>query len=238
MEQVRLDRCLASTGRWSRKEAKELLRQGRVSVNGQTQRDGGVKVDPAGDDIAVNGEKLTLTQYTYVMLHKPAGVLSATEDRSQRTVLDLLPQELRRRGLFPVGRLDKDTEGLLLLTDHGALAHALLHPKRHVAKTYLVQVDGALDEADKAALQAGLILGDGLHCLPARLELTERPDWGRLTIMEGKFHQVKRMMAARGKPVVYLKRLTMGPLTLDAALGPGEYRLLEENEVKSLLELL
>ncbi len=238
MEQVRLDRCLASTGRWSRKEAKELLRQGRVSVNGQTQRDGGVKVDPAADDIAVNGERLTLTQYTYVMLHKPAGVLSATEDRSQRTVLDLLPQELRRRGLFPVGRLDKDTEGLLLLTDHGALAHALLHPKRHVAKTYLVQVDGTLDEADRAALQAGLTLGDGLQCLPAELELTERPDWGRLTIVEGKFHQVKRMMAARGKPVVYLKRLTMGPLTLDETLEPGEFRILEENEVSALLKLL
>lgn len=167
------------------------------------------------------------------MLHKPAGVLTATEDSRQRTVLDLLPPELRKRGLSPVGRLDKDTEGLLLLTDDGELAHRLLSPKYHVDKRYFARVDGPLDQADVDAFAAGMTLGDGLMCLPAGLEpLAEGTCI--VTLREGKFHQVKRMLAARGAPVLYLKRLSMGPLTLDAALPIGGWRELTAEETASL----
>ena len=168
------------------------------------------------------------------MLHKPAGLLSATEDRRQKTVLDLLPEHLRRRGLFPVGRLDKDTEGLLLLTDDGPLGHALLSPKNHVDKVYYAKVEGRLDRTDAEALAAGMVLGDGLHCLPAELEPLGDGSQCHVTLREGKYHQVKRMLAARGKPVVYLKRLSMGPIALDPALAPGEWRPLTGEE-KALL---
>ena len=168
------------------------------------------------------------------MLHKPAGLVSATEDPRQPTVLELLPQHLRRVGLFPAGRLDKDTEGLLLLTNDGPLAHRLLAPRNHVDKTYFVRVDGELDGADAAAFAAGMMLEDGLACLPAGLEVLEQPDTALVTLHEGKYHQIKRMLAARGKPVVYLKRLTMGPLMLDPALERGEWRPLSAEEVAAL----
>ena len=167
------------------------------------------------------------------MLHKPAGVLSATEDSRQQTVLDLLPPELRRRGLSPVGRLDKDTEGLLLLTNDGALAHRLLAPRSHVDKVYYARVEGALEPADAAAFAAGMTLGNGLECLPAGLEILS-PGECLVTLREGKFHQVKRMLAARGKPVQYLKRVQMGNLTLDPALELGQFRFLTGDEWKSL----
>ena len=167
----RLDKILAGTGRWSRREVKELVRQGRVRVDGQTARTAEEKVDPEAAAITVDGQPVETERFTYVMLHKPAGVLSATEDSRQQTVLDLLPGELRRRGLSPVGRLDKDTEGLLLLTNDGALAHRLLSPKSHVDKVYYARVEGALEPADAAAFAAGMTLGDGLECLPAGLEI-------------------------------------------------------------------
>ena len=176
---------------------------------------------------------MRLQKYTYVMLHKPAGVLTATEDSRQRTVLDLLPPELRKRGLSPVGRLDKDTEGLLLLTDDGELAHRLLSPKYHVDKRYFARVDGPLDQADVDAFAAGMTLGDGLMCLPAGLEpLAEGTCI--VTLREGKFHQVKRMLAARGKPVQALHRQTFGPLSLEPELLPGQCRLLTEEEICAL----
>ena len=228
MAVLRLDKLLADTGRWSRKEAKELIRRGRVQVNGLPAKSGEEKYETEGLNLTVDGQPVFHEEYTYIMLHKPAGVLSATEDRRQATVLDLLSPELKKRGLFPVGRLDKDTEGLLLLTDDGDLAHRLLSPRYHVDKVYLVQVEGALSEADCRAFEEGMVLGDGLECLPAGLEpLPERgPDWGLVTLREGKFHQIKRMLAAREKPVVYLKRLSMGSLKLDAELKKGEYRTL------------
>ena len=167
------------------------------------------------------------------MLNKPAGDLTATEDRRQETVLDLLPPELRRRALSPVGRLDKDTEGLLLLTNDGQLAHRLLSPKSHVDKVYYARVDGALEPGDIAAFAAGMTLGDGLECLPAGLEILS-PTEALVTLREGKFHQVKRMLAARGKPVLYLKRLSMGRLRLDPALAPGAWRMLTEEERSAL----
>ena len=229
----RLDKLLAGTGKWSRREVKALVRQGLVRVDGRLAASAEDKLDPAAAIITVAGETISLCRFTYVMLHKPAGVLTATEDRKQPTVLDLLPPELRRIGLAPVGRLDKDTEGLLLLTNDGELAHRLLSPKYHVEKRYLARVDGELSAADAEAFARGMTLGDGLECLPAGLELL--PGHACIvTLREGKFHQVKRMLAARGAPVLYLKRLSMGPLTLDDSLVAGAYRLLRAEEMLAL----
>ena len=215
MAQQRLDKIIASTGRYSRREVKTLVREGRVLVDGRIAASAEDKCDPLTARISVNGEELFYREHTYVMLHKPAGVLSATEDGRGETVLDLLAPEYRKIGLFPVGRLDKDTEGLLLLTD-----------------------DGALDDADCKAFVQGITLGDGLECLPAKLEIlkSDAQSEALITIREGKFHQIKRMLASRGKPVVYLKRLSMGSLTLDEGLSKGEYRLLTAEEIKNLRE--
>ena len=229
----RLDKLLAGTGKWSRREVKALVRQGLVRVDGRLAASAEDKLDPAAAVVTVAGETISLCRFTYVMLHKPAGVLTATEDRKQPTVLDLLPPELRRIGLAPVGRLDKDTEGLLLLTNDGELAHRLLSPKYHVEKRYLARVDGELSAADAEVFARGMTLGDGLECLPAGLEVL--PDRVCIvTLREGKFHQVKRMLAARGAPVLYLKRLSMGPLTLDDSLAAGAYRLLRAEEILAL----
>lgn len=229
----RLDKVLSGTGRWSRREVKELVRRGRVLLDGVPAASPEQKIDPETADIRVDGETVSYRRFTYVLLHKPAGVLSAVEDSRQRTVLDLLPQELKRQGLSPVGRLDKDTEGLLLLTDDGELTHRLLSPKYHVDKVYYARVDGVPDAADAAAFAAGLLLGDGLQCLPAKLELLGG-DACLVTLREGKFHQVKRMLASRGKPVLYLKRLAMGPLTLEDTLPAGQCRPLTEEEISAL----
>lgn len=233
----RLDKVLASTGRWSRREVKELIREGRVLVDGHLAGSGEQKVDPAGTALLVDGRAVAVSRFTYVMLHKPAGVLSATEDPRQETVLDLLPEHLRRRGLFPVGRLDKDTTGLLLLTDDGDLAHRLLSPRKHVDKVYLAQVEGRVDQGDAAVLAEGMVLGDGLRCLPADLELLEDGSRCLVTVREGKYHQVKRMLAARGKPVRALHRCAMGPLVLDEGLKPGEWRFLTALERSELQRL-
>ena len=214
-----------------------MVRQGRVLVDGKPAPAADMKVDPQTAVILLDGEPLGYEKFTYVMLHKPAGVLTATEDRRQETVLDLLPPELRRRALSPVGRLDKDTEGLLLLTNDGQLAHRLLSPKSHVDKVYYARTAGCLTKEDCRAFAAGMTLGGGLECLPAGLEiLSAGPEGseGLVTLREGKFHQVKRMLAARGKPVLYLKRVRMGNLPLDPALEPGTYRYLTEDEVESL----
>ena len=232
----RLDKVIASTGRWSRREVKELVRQGRVTVNGAVAKIAEEKADPEAADICVNGERLIWRQYTWVMLNKPAGYLSATEDGRGKTVLDLLPPELRKRDLSPVGRLDKDTEGLLLLTNHGELTHRLLSPRYHVDKVYYARVEGVLTAADTAAFAGGMVLADGLECLPAGLELLS-PQEALVTLREGKFHQVKRMLAACGKPVTYLKRLSMGPLRLDEALAPGAFRPLTDREIHTLLDI-
>ncbi len=236
MAKQRLDKIIASTGRWSRREARDLVRQGRVLVDGVPARLAEEKADPEASEITVNGEVLCYRRYTWVMLNKPAGYLSATEDGRGRTVLDLLPQDLRRQGLFPVGRLDKDTEGLLLLTNEGGLAHDLLSPRRHVDKVYYARVAGRLTEADCAAFEAGLTLPGGLVCLPAGLEVLSAGEESEahVTLREGKFHQVKRMLAHLGKPVLYLERVRMGPLALDSALSRGSFRFLTENELEEL----
>lgn len=229
----RLDKVISATGKKSRREVKDMVRQGRILVNGKIAAAADMKVDPLLAEIVLDGEPLCYEKFTYIMLHKPAGVLSAVEDRKQKTVLDLLPPELQKRGLSPVGRLDKDTEGLLLLTNDGELTHKLLSPKYHVDKVYYAKVDGCLERADIEAFAEGMTLGDGLECLPAGLEILSDSE-ALVTLHEGKFHQVKRMLAARGKPVLYLKRLRMGPLYLDDNLPCGAYRPLYEEEIKSL----
>lgn len=227
----RVDKLLASTGLWSRKEVKELCRRGRVTADGSPVR----PEDKLSESVAlaVDGQPVTLEQSVWLMLHKPAGLLSATEDPRQSTVLDLLPERYRKIGLFPVGRLDKDSEGLLLLTNDGPLAHALLSPKRHVDKVYYVETDGELTQADADAFAQGMTLADGYHCLPALL----RPlggGRGEVTLREGKYHQIKRMLGSLGKPVTYLKRIAFGPLTLDETLSRGQWRPLSGPEQTSL----
>ncbi len=229
----RLDKVIANRGAASRREVKTLVRQGRVLVDGIPAAAADMKVDAAAAVITVDGVALESERHVYLLLHKPAGVLTATEDKRQPTVLDLIPQEMRRRDLAPVGRLDKDTEGLLLLTDDGELTHRLLSPKYHVDKVYYARVEGVPDAADAAAFAEGLLLGDGLQCLPAKLE----PLGGGeclVTLREGKFHQVKRMLASRGKPVLYLKRLAMGPLRLEPELAMGQCRFLTPEELFAL----
>ena len=229
----RLDKIIANRGIATRREVKDLVRQGRVLVDGVPASAPDVKVAVETAAITVDGVAVSGERHVYVMLHKPAGVLTATEDKRQATVLDLIPEELRRRGLAPVGRLDKDTEGLLLLTDDGELTHRLLSPKYHVDKVYYARVEGVPDAEDAAAFAAGLLLGDGLQCLPARLEPLGG-DECLVTLREGKFHQVKRMLASRGKPVRYLKRLSMGPLRLEETLLPGQCRALEPEELAAV----
>lgn len=240
MEKQRLDRIIASTGKWSRREVRELARRGSISVGGVVVRSAEVKCDPETVEITVNGEVLCYRRYIWIMLNKPAGVLSATEDGRGKTVLDLLPQELQRQNLFPVGRLDKDTEGLLLLTNEGALAHALLSPKRHVDKVYYARTAGCLTEKDAQAFAQGMSLEDGLVCLPAKLEILSAGEESEcfVTVREGKFHQVKRMLASRGKPVLYLERVQMANLSLDRGLSRGSFRFLTEEEIASLHSLV
>lgn len=240
MGKERLDKVIASTGKWSRREAKELARRGLVRVDGAFIRSVEEKFDPEAVEILVNGEALCYRRHTWIVLNKPAGYLSATEDGRGETVLDLLPRELQRQGLFPVGRLDKDTEGLLLLTNEGGLAHALLSPKRHVDKVYYARTAGRLTEEDCRAFSEGLSLSDGLQCLPAKLEILSAGEESeaRVTLREGKFHQVKRMLAERGKPVVYLERVQIGNLPLDPELSRGSFRFLTEEEIANLRALV
>lgn len=232
----RLDKVLAHLGLGTRKEVRALVRSGAVAVDGAPATDPGLHVDPVQSRIEVQGRPVDYQRHLYLMLNKPGGVVSATEDRRDRIVLDLLPADLRRPGLFPVGRLDRDTEGLLLLTDDGELAHRLLAPKKHVDKTYLARVEGVVTPADIEAFAAGVMLEDGYRTLPARLRpLRVGPESeAEVTVQEGKFHQVKRMFEAVGKRVVYLKRLRMGPLDLDPSLRPGEARPLRTEEVRAL----
>ena len=233
MPLMRLDKFLSELGVASRKELRQIIKSGRVLVNGAAVNAPEYKLDPERDTVVLDGETLSYVKFRYFMLDKPPGVLSATEDRRQKTVLDLLPPELQALELFPVGRLDKDTSGLLLLTNDGDFAHRVISPKSEVEKLYYAKVDGVPDESDAAAFAEGIVLGDGTKCLPAKLE----PLGGGeclVTVMEGKYHQVKRMLAACGKPVTYLKRLSMGPLTLDDSLAAGAYRLLRAEEILAL----
>lgn len=230
MPKERLDKILASQNIGSRKEAGVLIRRGAVTVNGAVVRQADSKADPEQDEIAVEGRPLGFQRYVYIMMNKPAGVLSAARDTRQKTVVDLLPPELMRRGLFPAGRLDRDTEGLLIITDDGDFAHRMLAPKNHVFKLYEAELDLPAEPEDIRRFAEGLELSDRT-CLPAELTLLEGTHV-QVKICEGKFHQVKRMFRAVGKTVVRLKRLRIGALDLDSVLQPGQVRLLlpEERE--------
>ena len=234
---MRLDKYLSDMGAGTRSELKKEIRRNGVSIDGMIIKDPGFSVDTSSH-VVFRGSAVTYEEFVYYMLNKPAGVISASEDDREPTVVDLIT-ELKRKDLFPVGRLDRDTEGLLLITNDGALAHSLLSPKHHVDKVYYAKVSGILSGSDIDLFRDGLVLTDGLECLPAELEVLSVSDEeytseAQITIREGKFHQIKRMFSSIGAEVIYLKRLSMGPLTLDPDLAPGEYRRLTTDEVASL----
>ena len=232
---IRLDKFLADMGFGTRSQVRQQIAGGNVTVNGLPARRPELKVDTDKDRVLFCGTKAAYAQYEYYMLNKPAGVVSATEDKKERTVLDLL-QERKRKDLFPVGRLDKDTEGLLLITNNGDLAHRLLAPGRHVDKVYYAEIDGKVTREDAELFRAGVDIGDKKKTMPAFLEILSSADRSEilLTIREGRFHQVKRMFHAVGKEVLFLRRIQMGPLKLDEKLRPGEYRRLTKEEVEKL----
>lgn len=234
---MRIDKMLANLGFGSRKEVKQLLKTGAVNINDKVVKDSKFQVNPENDVVILNGEVIEYKQFIYLMMNKPPGVISATEDNHDETVIDLLGQEDLVFEPFPVGRLDKDTEGLLLITNDGQLAHQLLSPKKHVPKLYYAVIDGVVTEEDVKAFKEGVTLDDGYQTKPGELTILKAGISSEieLTITEGKFHQVKRMFQAVGKKVVYLKRMTMGPLKLDQGLELGEYRELTEEEIEQLL---
>lgn len=235
IQQLRLDKYLADMGLGTRSEIKLYIRKGRVKVNGEVCNKPEFKVAAEVDAVLFDDKIVNYTEYIYIMLHKPDGVVSATTDNVSRTVIDLLG-DIKYKDLFPVGRLDKDTEGLLLLTNDGELAHQLLSPKKHVDKVYYVKVKGRVTDDDKEAFNNGVDIKDDKLTLPADLKILSSGDISEaeLTIREGRFHQVKRMFEAVGKEVIYLKRLSMGGLVLDSSLAPGQYRELTEQELKLL----
>lgn len=235
MKKMRLDKFLAKCGHGTRTEVKRIVRAGRVTVDGIEAKDAGMPLAPAAVRVEVDGSPLKYREHHYLMLNKPAGVISATRDRLHKTVLELLPPEFSHVDLFPVGRLDRDTQGLLILTDDGILAHRLLSPKKHVPKTYLARVSGTVDQGDVQAFAQGIDLED-FTTLPARLEIlqAEMESLVRVIIFEGKFHQVKRMFKALGKEVLELTRVAMGDLELDPHLLPGKIRELSPQELSLL----
>lgn len=235
---MRLDKLLANSGYGTRKEVKKLLKTGVVKVDGKVVKDAKVHVEPEEQEVTVLDDVVEYREFIYLMMHKPPGFLSATEDNRQETVVDILQEEDKIFEPFPVGRLDKDTEGFLLLTNDGQLAHQLLSPKKHVPKTYYAKIDGEVTEEDKATFREGVTLDDGYETLPAELKILSAGPQSEIeiTIVEGKFHQVKRMFQAVGKTVTYLKRLSMGPLELDPDLELGEYRELTDEELELLKE--
>lgn len=234
---MRLDKYLAEMGVGTRQEVKKQIRQGKAAVNGTVVKAADTKIDETSDEVTISGRNISYVSYEYYMLNKPAGVVSATEDRRDTTVIDLI-KEKKRKDLFPVGRLDKDTEGLLLITNDGDLAHRLLAPKKHVDKVYYAKIDGMVTEEDVKRFAEGIDIGaeEEEMTRPAKLDIMRSAEESeiRLTIHEGKFHQVKRMFLAVGKEVTYLKRERMGTLCLDENLKPGEYRLLTEEEIENV----
>ncbi len=236
MKKIRLDKILSSSGFGSRKDVKALIKAGSIHIEDQLVSDPSVLVDPDLQRILVHGEHLDYREFYYLMMNKPADTISATKDPKETTVLDLLPPTLRARDLFPVGRLDKDSEGLLLLSNDGPLAHRLLSPKKHVPKTYFAEIDGHVTQEDVETFKMGIQLEENFTTLPADLVIlsAEHVSTIHVTIYEGKYHQVKRMFEAVGKRVKYLKRISMGSLVLDEAIPPGGYRDLTAEEVADL----
>lgn len=236
----RLDKVLGNLGYGTRKEIKKLVKDGAVEVDGQVADDPGMHVEPETQNILVNGISIGYKKYIYIMMNKPDGVVSATEDSRDRTVTDILPDEFARFNPFPVGRLDKDTVGLMLLTNDGQLGHRLLSPRGHVPKVYYARVKGVVNQRDIEDFKAGLILDDGYKTEPANLKIIEQGEVSTIEveIFEGKYHQVKRMFESVDKMVIYLKRISMGPLKLDENLKPGESRELTQDEKTGLFDYL
>lgn len=232
---LRLDKYLAEMNLGTRSEVKKLITKGQIQVNRTIVKKPEFKLDPNSDRVQYQDREITYVTYEYYMLNKPSGVISATEDKRDTTVIDLI-ESRQRKDLFPVGRLDKDTEGLLLITNDGALAHRLLSPKKHVDKTYYAKICGKVTKEDIEIFEKGICIGDEKLTLPAKLVILKSGAESEieLTIQEGRFHQVKRMFQAVGKEVVYLKRLSMGGLSLDPSLKPGEYRKLTKEEMEQL----
>lgn len=237
---MRLDRLLTMLGEGTRAQVKDFVRAGRVTVDGTLVRDSGMQVDAERQHVCLNGRQLEYKAVRHVMMNKPQGTLTAARDRKQKTVMDLLPPLYAAMDCMPAGRLDKDTEGLLVITSDGQLAHRIISPKKDVSKVYFARVGGVLDEADIAAFAAGLHIHDGdgeFDAKPAGLEIVSSDgavSEVRVRVSEGKYHQVKRMLASRGAPVVYLKRERIGALALDPSLAPGQWREMTEEEVKLL----
>lgn len=236
MKNMRLDKFLSECGICSRSESKIFIKKGMITVNGKKAAKGEEKIDPDNDEIMFKGQKITYSKFEYYMLNKPAGVVSATEDKNDKTVIDLVPKP-HAKDIFPVGRLDKDTEGLLIITNDGETAHRLLSPKKHVDKTYFVRTSGGeigTEEVEK--LENGVDIGEEKLTLPAEIEILKNGEISEslLTIREGKFHQVKRMFKAVGREVIYLKRISMGKLKLDESLEKGGCRRLTEDEINMI----
>jgi len=232
---IRLDKYLADMGIGTRSEVKAIIKKGKITINGIVIKDGNLKIDSDKDQVYYEGNPIVYEEYEYYMLNKPAGVISATNDRYEKTVVDLIINK-KRDDLFPVGRLDKDTEGLLLITNDGILSHNLLSPKKHVDKTYYVELDKALSDMAASEVCDGVYIEAGVKSMPAKLERIDDMKV-YLTIHEGKFHQVKKMFHAVGCEVTYLKRMTMGPLKLDESLSTGDYRKLTNEEIEVLKKL-
>lgn len=230
MPVLRLDRMLSGQGIGTRREIKQRMGKGEVTVNGKIVTRPEVKVDTLKDVVCVHGEKVSYREHVYIMMNKPAGVISASDDPREETVINLLPPQLFRPGLFPAGRLDRDTEGMLLITDDGNFAHDILSPKKHVFKKYFARLDSPVAPEDVQKFENGLEIDGGYVCLPAKLQIMADCEVS-VILHEGKFHQVKRMFEALGHKVVYLKRTAMGKLKLDENLKPGEARELSDDEV-------
>ncbi|MBR4767125.1 MAG: rRNA pseudouridine synthase [Clostridia bacterium] len=238
MPSQRLDKIISLNCSVSRRDARKLIKEGKVSVNGQAALRAETAVDTQSDEIAVDGFEFTVKEHIYIMMNKPSGVISASDDKNKTTVVDLVPQELRRRSMFPAGRLDRDTTGLIIITDDGAFTHRLLSPSHHVYKRYIAKLDLPLSEESVEMLEKGILLEDGTQCLPARVKAFEKDGspYARIEIREGKYHQVKRMTAACGSHVEELRRVKIGALCLDENLAPGECRELTAEELELVFQ--
>lgn len=237
MPKERIDKWIASTTTLSRKEVKALLRQKRVTVNGVTVTDGGFQTDAEQDAVAVDGVPFLIKPHIYIMLNKPTGIVSASRSQKEKTVVDLVPPQLQRNGLFPAGRLDKDTTGFVLITDDGDFAHRILSPKNHIQKTYIAHLEKPISPTEIAVLKQGVVLRDGTQLLPASVDIIgEDMQTVQIRICEGKYHQIKRMLAAVGNRVTALRRTHMGALPLDAALPPGACREITPEELNKICE--
>ncbi|MBV4419912.1 rRNA pseudouridine synthase [Clostridium tyrobutyricum] len=237
----RLDKILSNLGYGTRKQVKDIVKKGRVKLDGVIINNSSAKIDTGKNKIEVDDQVISYKDNIYILMNKPTGVVSATYDNYDETVIDILDEEYRTFKPFPVGRLDKDTVGLIILTNDGELNHRLIAPKWHVDKTYYAEIDKALDESDVEAFKSGIVIDDGYKCMLAELDIIKADKDGSIvnvTVQEGKFHQVKRMFKALGKNVVYLKRIKMGPIELDDSLSEGNYRELTDNEIETLKKKL